>query len=514
MAQSFFERHADTIVASVGCFDRVILKGYLKSLSHPRGMMRFLDRQGVLLKHFDRFVRKHTERVVQSAKDMCADLGRPYTYLNSYRIDKEATAREIASSDHITDGLVCCFSVVERTNTFRMVGGKGKPKLVSCMRPCLCLYFYFIDPEFGFMHVRLATWFPFTVQIYVNGHHWLQRRLEADGIDYEVCHNYFMSIGDPARAQELSDAFAHLNFQKILSAFAARVNPLLASLLQGYSYYWVTDQAEYATDVTFADPADLETLYPELLRHAVLEFSAEDIMTFLGKQLRANSTGDFITNCRRRRPGARIKHRAKANWIKMYDKATNVLRIETVINDPYQFKVHRSGKRKGAVITAWFPLCKSVAYLYRYAQIAAAANRRYLEALAPVPQPRQIREQLHELTHTVQHNGRGYGGFNPADPETITLFLEVMKGEHILGRFRNRDIARALYGPTDDPILKRRHAARASRRIKKLHLRGYIRKVPRTHTWSVTPKGHAVLGACVRAYYDDVPQLIQREKAA
>jgi hypothetical protein len=514
MAQSFLERHASTIAASVSCFDRVIFKGYLKHLSHPSGMMKFLDREGVLLKDFERFVSKHTERIVQAAKDRCAREGRPYTYLNSYRIDKDATARQTADSQQIREGLVCCFSVVERTNTFRMVGGKGAPKLVSAMRPCLCLYFYFIDPRFGFMHVRLASWFPFTVQIYMNGHQWLQRRLDAEGIGYELCENYFPSVAEPERVQEISDGFANLNFQSILSDFAAQVNPLLADLLRGGSYYWVTDQAEYATDVIFADSADLEALYPELLRHAVLEFSAEDIMTFLGKDIRATATGDPITNCYRRRPGARVKHRAKGNWIKMYDKATTVLRIETVINDPYQFKVRRRGMKAGRPVTAWFPLCKSVAYLYRYAEVAAAANRRYLDALAPVPQPRQIREQLHELTHTVEHNGRGYGGFNPAAADTIALFLEVMKGEHILGRFRNGTVAQALYGPTDEPAQKRRHAARAARRIKKLHLRGYVGRIPRTRAWTVTAKGYTVLGACVRAYHDDIPQLMQNQREA
>jgi len=514
MAQKFVERHADTVVCSIGCFDRVIFKGYLKSLSHPVGMMKFLARQGVLLKHFDRYVKTHTDRVVQNAKELCAEQQRQYRYLNSYRIDKEATARAIMKEEGITEGLICCFSVVERSNTFRMVGGKGKPRLVGCMRPCLCLYFYFLDPDFGFMHVRIASWFPFTVQIYVNGHQWLERRLQDEQIDYKLCDNYFTSVADPERARAISERFAHLNFQSIFSRFAARVNPLLTDILSGYGYYWVTDQAEYATDVIFSDPADLESLYPELLRHAVLEFSAGDIMTFLGKQLRANSTGDFIANCSRRHPGARIKHRVKRNWIKMYDKATTVLRIETVINDPYQFKIWRRGKRNGRVTTAWFPLCKSVAYLYRYAQIAATANERYLQALAPVPQPRQIREQMHELTHTVEHKGRGYGGFNPAEAETIALFLEVMKGEYILGRFRNCNVAHALYGAAEDPIQRRRYAARAARRIKKLHLRGYVRKIPRTRSWAVTAKGYAVLGACVRAYYDDVPQLIAAEKAA
>jgi len=30
-------------------------------------------------------------------------------------------------------------------------------------------------------------------------------------------------------------------------------------------------------------------------------------------------------------PGARIKHRVKQNWLKMYDKAGSVLRLEMVI---------------------------------------------------------------------------------------------------------------------------------------------------------------------------------------
>jgi hypothetical protein len=43
---------------------------------------------------------------------------------------------------------------------------------------CLHIYFYVIDPEFGFMHVRVQTWIPYTVQVYVNGREWLTRQVE------------------------------------------------------------------------------------------------------------------------------------------------------------------------------------------------------------------------------------------------------------------------------------------------------------------------------------------------
>ena len=45
--------------------------------------------------------------------------------------------------------------------------------------------------------------------------------------------------------------------------------------------YWIVEQAEYATDVIFTNPAALKPLYQELLKHAPLCLSAEDVLTFL-----------------------------------------------------------------------------------------------------------------------------------------------------------------------------------------------------------------------------------------
>src|SRR5256885_8826233 len=37
-------------------------------------------------------------------------------------------------------------------------------------RQCLQLYYYFRDRELGLIHVKLQSWFPFQMQIYLNGH--------------------------------------------------------------------------------------------------------------------------------------------------------------------------------------------------------------------------------------------------------------------------------------------------------------------------------------------------------
>ena len=39
------------------------------------------------------------------------------------------------------------------------------------------LYFYFLDADLGLIHIRLTTWFPFSVQIYVHGHSWLAQQM-------------------------------------------------------------------------------------------------------------------------------------------------------------------------------------------------------------------------------------------------------------------------------------------------------------------------------------------------
>ena len=109
-----------------------------------------------------------------------------------------------------------------------------------------------------------------------------------------------------------------------------------------------------------------------------------------------------MTDRRKRRlPGARVKHRAKMNWIKMYDKAGSVLRVETVINEPEAFKVRKPVRRKQQQVTEWVPMRKGVANLFRYRDVSLAANARYLEALAVVDDPGKVPKQMQTITRPI-----------------------------------------------------------------------------------------------------------------
>lgn len=498
-------------MGTIACFDRILFKGYLP-ISWPEAMDSFMTHQGLLLKDFKPFVSAHSERLKQHARGMAEKFGRPYLHLNG-EIRKEEKARAFADADGITEGLICILAAVETCQSFQLVPAEKRPRLISSRRKCLCLYFYFIDPQLGFMHVRIQTWFPFTIQIYLNGHDWLARKLDQHALAYHKVENAFLWIDHPKRAQRFSDKLATQNWPRILDVFARRLNPLLSDLLHPMRYYWIVEQAEYATDVMFTNPSTLKPLYQELLKHATLCFSAEDVLTFLGRKLHGRFEGEVLNQYRKRWPGARVKHRMKENGIKMYDKQGSVLRIETVINHPYEFKVRRRGRRKGQEVLGWFPMSKGVANLYRYAEVSLAANSHYLDALSTVDDPAQAQHQLQKLANPLSHNGRSYRGFNPAAKKDVDLFAAVLRGEHAIMGFRNRDILQQLFSAVKDLTTVRRLSARVSRLLKLLHLHQLIAKIPRSRRWRVTLKGQSIMGMVLKIHHENYPRILMNQSA-
>ena len=65
-----------------------------------------------------------------------------------------------------------------------------------------------------------------------------------------------------------------------------------------------------------------------------------DVLRFLGRKLHPALKAEVLTEAKRRPEGWRIKHRLARNWVKVYDKAS-VLRVETTINNPREFRVLR-----------------------------------------------------------------------------------------------------------------------------------------------------------------------------
>jgi hypothetical protein len=310
-----------------------------------------------------------------------------------------------------------------------------------------------------------------------------------------------------------------LNWPSILKAYANKVNPLRRDVLKREDYYWVTDQAEYATDILFRSKSALAGLFQKLLEFSWLTFTPKDVLGFLGRKLHGHFTGEVMTDVKTERdPGARIKHRMKGNWLKMYDKfggaPSGSLRIETVINQPGEFKVLRECTRQdGTRHWAWCPMRKGVTNLQHYQSHALACNQRYLQALSHAADPTPAHRELANLAEPKRVQGRNSAGFNPACRKDLELFAAVLDGDHIAHGFRNKDLRRTLkLSATTDTA--RRASAAISRLLKRLHVRGLIAKVPRTRRWRVTESGRQVLSHTLTLYRRDWPNINNTPAAA
>ena len=220
----FLNVHQAALEGTLTMFDRLIFHGYVSNLFSDGAFARFLARNGVLLKDFAGFVQQTSAALKAHVMQLAQAAGRPYEYLaaastKASGASKEDRARLIAERDQVTEGLICVFAVLERCQSFVVQGDQASGKLVVRRKPCKCLHFYlyFLDAEFGFMHVHLQSWFPFDLQIYFNGREWVARRLLEKGLTGERYDNTFLHLQDAVAVQTLCDEFAHREWARVLN---------------------------------------------------------------------------------------------------------------------------------------------------------------------------------------------------------------------------------------------------------------------------------------------------------
>lgn len=500
------KRHSDRIIGSIAGFDRVLFRGTLRSISYLEGMQIFLSVQRVLYKDFGQFAENLSERIKTHGQAVASKENRPYRYIESAGVSKEDVAKEIMEKDQITEGLICVLSCVEPCNTFSVRRDREAKKLfvVPQKRKCLHLYFYYVDREFGLMHVRLQTWLPFTIQVCINGREWLARAMDRAGIKYVKRDNCFTYIEDIAKAQELMDSLCERKWERFLNAYARRVNPMV-KLLRLNGYYWSVRQCEYATDIMFKDASSLAEVYRSLARHAIEQFCSKDVLRFLGKRACDGFKRKVEGSMQIRAEGVRVKHWVDENSIKMYDKQGSVLRIETTINNAGRFKVRRATERNGRVVVATLRMRKGIVDLRARVQLSRSANGRYLEALSVVGETTPSHRLLDPVSQRVVKDGRRYRPLQPISPADSKVFEVLLKGEHLIQGIRNKDVRTALHpGADSDEITKRKASARVSRLFGLLRGHGLIYKVPKTNYHRITKKGQEVMSTATKFRETDI----------
>jgi len=519
----FIARHQDKITGTLSGFDRLVLRGTLRALSYPDAMRHYLYANDVLLKDFGAHVEQVSEKLEKASQREARQLGRPVQYLASSQTSKEDIARAIANKDVIREGLVCVLRCVEPCQTFDIHRNREAKKLelVGRQRKCVFIYHYWIDPRFGFMSARIQTWFPFSIQICLNGREWLARQMDGKGIKYAAADNCFPWIEDWGKAQQLMDQQRSTEWPKVLEPIARQLNPVHGEIFARYpvSYYWSAYQSEWAIDVIFRKAAELRRLYPRLVHHGMTTFGSTDVMRFLGKRTRlngqvpANFHGEVKSTLKEREEGIRIKHSVNGNSVKLYDKAFtdagSVLRAETTIQNVRDFRVFRAKEGESDGPKSWRPMRRGIADIHRREEVSEKATRRYLNGLAAVDDQTILQEVITRLQKHTVWKGRRVRALRPfADDRP--LLAAVTRGEFTISGFRNRDLQALLFSSVAKTSREaRRRAAWITRQLRLLRAHGLINKITGTHRYQLTNAGRKLSVAILTALRCTVAQLTE-----
>jgi hypothetical protein len=507
----FIQQYEEDVIGHLSGFDRLVLRGTLRALAVKTGMLNYLWHVGVLLKDFGKFVQEKSTQLKTASYAEAQRKKRPILYLPSSKVSKEEIARGIAQKDGIKKGLIGILTAVEPCQTYELVRNRGQKKLElqPRIRKCLFLYHYWIDSRFGFMHGRIQTWFPFSIQIYLNGREWLARQMDQLGLRYRRQENCFPWIGKLSQAQALMDEQLRTDWPSVLDETARRLNPIHEQLLAPYQedYYWSAHQTEWATDILFKSAARLAKIYPTLVRSAISVFSSKDVMRFLGKKPHGNFQGEVVSHYGQRPEGIRVKHEVNGNSVKVYDKQGSVLRVETTVNNPRDWKVYRAAE--GGKCGSWQRMRKGVADLHRRAKISQACNERYLHALASIRVDRILGHVVGSICRPTHWKGRRVRALRPWSLEDSELLSTISRGEFNLNGFRNRDIRNFLFPAKQDREAKRRLSGRVTHRLRLLRAHGIIHKVPTTLRYVLTDKGREIITGIIHTQAIPITKLME-----
>jgi hypothetical protein len=511
--ERFVARYHPLVTSILSGFDRLVFRATLIPLMLERGMQTFLTKAGVKLIDFKDFVLSTSERVKEAALRPVREAGRPVRYLESSHIDKEDLAQTLDVEHPVQQGPICALTIVEPCTSFEyhrspIVAERGlKPR----HRKCLHVYLYLRHPTFGFMNARIQTWFPFNIQVCLNGREWLARAMKQAHLRFKRLDNCFVQLQDPERAQRLLDQQLELDWPRALTKIARLLNPLHNQIFKPWpmDYYWSVHQSEWATDLLFKEPADLARLYPLWTRHATLHFQSHDVMRFLGRKVHGRFLGELTTRFKDRPESVRVKHWIAGNSIKMYDKEARILRIETTLANPTPFKVFRPLSHDPQGRRAWRPMRKGIADLHRRAEVSQASNERYLDALATVDDDTTLAEIFDQVAKPASWHDRRVRPIDIGKHDDIQLLRAISRGEFATNGFRNRDLRPLLY-PTSSASKQdqRRFSARVSRQLRMLRAHGLIQKVPKTHLYRLTEKGQLLAAALLAARATSLKKLV------
>lgn len=333
-----------------------------------------------------------------------------------------------------------------------------------------CYYFYVSDPEFGPGFVKICSYFPYPAKVWLNGHEWAKRQASRAGIEFTALANGFASCSDPRRLQGICNRLGSRHIQAFFDRWIAHIPTPLGQAERRAGYWWELSmrQIEVSRTVVFDAPRRGRAFFEATVADNLDLGRPDEVQVIFGRRVQRNTPGTFSTKVVTRGTDVTVNVFYKNSRIKQYLKEGRALRIETVINRPDDLGVHRR-----------------LEHLPELQAKARAANRRLLE-VQRIGQSCAISTTLLERVGTPSiEGGQRTAALRFGDPRVMALAGALCALVHAVVGFTNRSLCARVSSLLGGPYT----SAQMTYDLRRLRLKGLIRRLEHSNTYVLTPEG-------------------------
>jgi hypothetical protein len=467
----------DHITLEIECLDRIYLNGYLPSLQIPGQLIAFLVQHRKQKIPSPALLKKITQKFIDDIKKYAEKNNIPIILFKRGE-RKDDIAAKMRRRCPVKNGVVFIGIAQEKAYAFK--GRKKKQKGYvgfDYSRQSVFVnhyYFYLNDDEFGPGFIKICSYVPFPIKVYINGHEWVKRQLEKKAIAFESLDNGFLACSDPKRVQKICDQLSASHIQMFFNKWINLLPyPLTEEDLRaGYFHRLSVWQLEVSLTQVFDRPLRGRQFFEEVIRDNLDQGRPDRIQLLFERKVTKRTPGRFQTRVIQDGVHPSLHVNYKKSHVKQYFKENRALRTETTINDPKDFAIGKD--------------LSNLPYLQ---EIGRHINRRLLD-VQRVSQNCALSGQSIEriVKPTVTKDGQRASGLKLGDPRVMALFIALTLFWHLVNGFRNADLRKHMADLLDMEY----KPTMMSYDLRRLVRKGIIYRVPKTNRYILTPYGFKV----------------------
>lgn len=373
---------------------------------------------------------------------------------------------------------------VFRTEKRTTPNGNKYPWIVKSSTPVNQFYFYCIDEDFGPFFLKFCTYFPYNAKLCINGHEYVKRQLEKEGIAFEPLDNGILSCANPKRMQEICAELSAEKIDALLRKWLGKLpHPYTPADRQaGYRYDVSILQAEFSLTQVFDRPKTGRIFFEQVIRENLDLGRPDQVQLIFERRVTKRTPGRFRTRVLTDGVIPSLHVDYKSTKIKQYHKEGQALRTETTINNPRDFYINKGLKNLPAL-----------------REIGFAANRRLLHVQQLSHDCVIGEDAFRKVNDPIEVDGQRASALRFADPMVQALYGALLVF-HLLPRgFSNRELRNhwaSLLGKTPQSITP----GQMTYHLRRLRLHGLIARVPKSHRYRITDEGWRTILFCTRCY--------------